>query len=63
MGHLEEVSICKIDSTTCYKGHAWTCEDGSLEAFWFEGGKRLTQSFDVKGTQLGVWRKYLLRHF
>lgn len=61
MGILSEVLVIRLSDNEMFKGHSWTREDGSLEAFWYEGGERINMFFDSKGIQQGVWKKYKLR--
>ena len=61
MGTLVEVSIYHIGNNAPFKGWAWSHEDGTLEAFWYEEGARHTFFFNADGTQLRG-KKYRLEH-
>ena len=53
MGTLVEVTVQRLSDKANWKGHAWTRENGTLEAFWYEDDIRLTYFFDAKGNQIG----------
>ena len=61
MGILSEVTVVRLSDNQTFLGNSWTREDGSFEAFWYEGKERITLFFDSKGFQLGAWKKYKLR--
>ena len=41
-----------------FNGHAWSRDDGTFEAFWTEGGNRITQFFYSNGEPQGFFNKY-----
>jgi hypothetical protein len=59
MGLLQECSISNSEGVK-FKGYAWTREDGTFEAFWYEGGNRVTQFFNSNGKPLGFFNSYRL---
>ena len=61
MGILSEVVVTRTYDNVSFKGHSWTREDGSFEAFWYEDGNRLTMFFDCNGLQKGAWKKYRIQ--
>ena len=61
MGIFSEVIVVRLSDEETFEGNSWTREDGSFEAFWWEGRERITLFFDSTGTQLGAWKKYKLR--
>lgn len=63
MGSLVEVTIIRVSDDLKLDGHAWTRDDGKLEAFWYENGSRLNFLFEADGTQIGLFhgcKKYKL---
>ena len=60
MGILSEVTVIRLCDGLTFQGHSWTGDDGTLEAFWKEGGNRLCHMFDCKGVQQGAWKMYRL---
>ena len=61
MGELSEAVVCKLDNTTCFKANTWVSGDGTLEAFWYEDGNRITHFFKANGEQIGSWKRYKLK--
>ena len=61
MGIFSEVVVVRLSDNESFMGNSWTREDGSFEAFWYEGGERLTLFFNSNGEQTGAWKKYKLR--
>ena len=62
MGVLSEAIVCRLDDSACYKANTWSSADGSLEAFWTEGGHRVTHFFTAAGDQIGAWKRYRLKN-
>ena len=62
MGVLSEAIVCKLDDSACYRANTWISADGNFEAFWQEGGQRVTQFFTTNGEQIGTWKRYRLQH-
>ncbi len=60
MGILAEAVVKRLDGAHEYKAHSWLRDDGTFEAFWYEGGVRVCYAFDHDGKQLGMWRQYKL---
>ncbi len=61
MGALSEAVVCKLDNSVCYRANTWISSDGTLEAFWQEGGLRVTHFFKANGEQIGSWKRYKLK--
>lgn len=64
MGSLVEVTILRNSDKVEFEGHAWTRDDGKLEAFWYEDGTRVNFLFEANGTQIGMFhgcKKYELK--
>lgn len=64
MGSLVEITIIRNSDKVEFEGHAWTRDDGKLEAFWHEDGSRLNFLFEADGTQIGLFhgcKKYKLK--
>ena len=58
MGLLRECKVVSLSNDQVFNGHAWTCDDGTFEAFWNERGNRITQFFNSNGEPLGFFNKY-----
>lgn len=61
MGTLVEVTIRHLSDHAAFDGWAWSHEDGTLEAFWYEEGARHTFFFNADGKQLRG-KKYALEY-
>ena len=61
MGILQECMIHRLDGSDSFKGHSWAREDGTLEAFWYEEGNRITHFFYANGQPMGFWNKYRIQ--
>ena len=58
MGLLRECKVVSLSNNQIFSGYAWTCDDGTFEAFWTEGGNRITQFFYSNGEPQGFFNKY-----
>ena len=57
MGTIQIADVIRLKDGVKIECYAWTREDGSFEAFWYEDSIRMDLFFDSEGYQLIPWMK------